>query len=179
MWQTHGHDKSRREDVVADEKGPKPSEYGVEVVGAEDQPKAKAGEPAYGVEAGVFTGGVTEDELKARLVQKFAAGTFVLNETEARSLAEVLDLRDALADAGAGSFFGDEQVAGPDNPTAGLSPATGSGGTPYRPDAATKETKKAAKEAESRLDKDDYPEQPTAVSHLRVTDKRLAASVKE
>jgi hypothetical protein len=169
----------RGEDAVAEETGPKPSEYGVSVVGAEKEKKTKAGEPAVGVEAGVFTGGVTEDELKSRLVQKFASGNFTLNETEARSLAEVLDLREDLADAGASSFFGDEQVAGPDNPTAGLTPATGSGGTPYKADAATKETKEAAKAAEKRLKEDDYPDQPQVVSGLRVTDKRLAASVKE
>lgn len=154
---------------MAEEKGPKPSEYGVTV---NDE----------GVEEGVHTGGITEDTLKERLVQKFAtgSGSFTLNEVEARALAEVLDIREEVADAGNSSFFGDEQVAGPGNPTAGLTPATGSGGVPYTPDAATKETKDAAKEAASRVKKNDYDTVNDVVAaQAKVADRRLAASVQE
>ena len=151
---------------MADDKGPKPSELGVAV-------------NKEGVEEGVFTGGIDEDTLKARLTQKFAAGSFVLNETEARALAEVLDIRKELEEAD-GFTFGDERVAGPDNPTAGLTPATGSGGTPFKPEAATKETKEAAKEAAKRVEKNDYDSVNDVVAaNAKARDRALAASVEK
>lgn len=107
---------------------------------------------------------------KEEFVRKVNSGDFSFNETQIRGLVAELGVEDDIDPA----ILGTRE----ESPTAGATPATGSGGTPYEPDAATAETKKAAKEAEARLKKDDYPD-ATPVSPQRTFDKRLAASVKE
>lgn len=131
----------------------------------------KAGKPIEGVEAYVFDGSLDEDAAKERFVEKVNQGNFTFNEAEVRGLAKVLGVEDDTKDAFV-SFEG-----GPDNPLAGLTPATGSGGTPYTPDAATEETKKAAKKAEAEVNK---ATENTDLTAPQVGFRRaLAASVKD
>lgn len=132
---------------------------------------AKAGKPIEGVEAYVFDGSLDEDTATDRFVEKVNAGNFTFNEAEVRGLASALGVEDEVSDAFV-SFEG-----GPDNPLAGLTPATGSGGTPYEADAATDDTKKAAKEAEKEVAK---ATDKTDLTAPQIAQRRaLAASVKE
>lgn len=96
-----------------------------------------------GVEAGAF-----EDQVdaKASFIEKVNLGTFTFNEAEIRALSKELGVEDDVQSSPA--FVSNE--GGPDNPMAGLTPATGSGGTPYEKDAATEETVKYAKSSEAK-----------------------------
>lgn len=123
-----------------------------------------------GVESGAFDAQMSEEDIKNRIVEKFRAGSFVLNEHEARSVAKALGVEDELGD----EFFGEAE--GPSS-TAGLTPATGSGGAPYVPDAATDETKKAAKDADKVVKEADESSDPNPVAVANA--RRLQASVNE
>lgn len=113
-------------------------------------------------------GVMDEETLKQTFVQKVNGGDFTFNETQVRAMAAALGVEDEVDNA----VLGQRE----ESPTAGLTPATGSGGVPYTPDAATDETKKAAKDAKKRLDKGEYPDN-SSVSPQRVADKALAGAV--
>ena len=113
-------------------------------------------------------GYISEEDFKAQVVEKVNRGDFTFNETQVQALVRTLGIEDEVDNRVMGTVEGT-------SPTAGLTPATGSGGTPYTPEAATEETKKAAEEAEKRVKKDEYPDN----SMQRVNDKALAGSVKE
>jgi hypothetical protein len=83
------------------------------------------------------TGVLSEEVSKARFVEKVSMGDFMFTLDHLRGLAVALGVEDELP----ASFFGRDEVS----PTAGLTPATGSGGVPFEPEAASKETVAHAK----------------------------------
>lgn len=86
------------------------------------------------------TGILSHEDTKSRFVEKVARGDFTFSEDLVRGLAIELGVEDELGPA----FFGQEE----ESRTAGLTPATGSGGVPVSPEAASKETVKHAKSDE-------------------------------
>jgi hypothetical protein len=100
----------------------------------------------------------------ARISESFEAGNFTLREDEARYVADELGLEV--------EFFEEPEVSA----TAGNTPATGSGGIPYRADAATDETKKFARDRKKQADKEDGGE---LTGGQKVRARALAAAVKE
>lgn len=118
-----------------------------------------------------------QHDVKALVVEKANRGDFSFNEDQFKALVTELGLEKEVDD----SFIDTrpEKERGP-SPTAGLTPATGSGGVPYRPDAATEETKEAAAEAQERIDEGVYDESTgtkQAQQLKEAADKRLAAAV--
>lgn len=91
-----------------------------------------------GVEAGVH-GETQEVDMEARIKEQLRAGGTV-DATAARWMAEELGIVD-------------EEEKPKESPIGGLTPATGSGGVPYSPEAASAETKKFAKEQLAEADK--------------------------
>ena len=113
-------------------------------------------------------GATEKDAAVDQFVEKVNRGDFTFNESQVRGLVAALGVEDEVEP----HVLGAQETS----PTAGLTPATGSGGVPYEPDAATKETKDAAKAAKKRLDKGEYPDS-SSVSPQRIQDKQLAAAV--
>lgn len=123
--------------------------------------QAEAGEPAEGVESGTFEGKYSDEAVKAVFVEKLNRGETVFTEDQMRGLAHALGLEDEIDPA----FFGQNEVS----PTAGSTPATGSGGVPYRDDAGTDETNEFADSLRDRDSKEDEDRDlsPSERSHSR------------
>lgn len=135
--------------------------------------EAKAGKPMEGVEAYVASDGpqLDDDTAKDRFVEKVNQGNFTFTEPEVQALAAALGVEDEVEDAFT-TFEGGEN-----SPMAGLTPATGSGGTPYEADAATADTKKAAKAAQK--DADAYADEHELTERQVADRRRLASSVSD
>lgn len=135
----------------------------------EDNEPVNSGEP----QTEISGDGGRDIDIRERIKERVALGgaTFTFTEDEMLAVIDELGIeRDELPNIGR-QFEGGEG-----SPMAGLTPATGSGGTPVDTDAASDATKEAANDAQSRLDEDDYPDGFEG-QRQRANDRRIAGSV--